>query len=202
MRASLVPSIRLLLSLPLAHALARTLASPRHPPQQRPVAFAFPASTPVTREALDLCEMRAEEARRAAQKASSDLYAAMAELKQTESPLLNAQQEAKRAAAVVGSAMAALADAQAHFDQEMSRFGSPEVANREAVAAKKDVGESMAKITAASSQAKAHLETCREAWESADAVYKATTVKAAALLDAAAQVGLRGDVRDFFSLPT
>lgn len=133
--------------------------------------------------------MRAEEARRAAQRASSDLYAAMAELKQTEIPLLNAQQETKRAAAVAESAMASLAEAQAHFDQEMSRLGSPEVANKEAAAAKKDVGESMAEITAASSQAKAHLETCREAWESADDVFKATAVKAAASLDAAAQVG-------------
>ena len=142
-----------------------------------------------TREALDELEARAEEARRAAQRASSDLYSAMSELKQTEVPLMNAQQEATRAAAVVESATAALAEAQAHFDQEASKFASPEEANREAVAAKKDFGESMAKITAASNQAKAHLETCTEAWKSADEVYIVAAEKAAALLQKAAEVG-------------
>lgn len=43
-----------------------TRLSPLPPsPAQTPVSFAISESTPATREALDLCELRAEEARRA-----------------------------------------------------------------------------------------------------------------------------------------
>lgn len=120
-------------------------------------------STPATRAGLELLGERAEEARRKAQRASSDLYAAMSQLKQTEGPLLNAQQEAKVAAAVLDSATSALQEAQANFEAPGLETPAREIANKKASAAKDDAGESMSKITAASNQAKAHLSTCREA---------------------------------------
>lgn len=153
---------------------------------------------PPTREALDLCELRAEGARKAHQQASSELYSAMADLKQTEGPLLNARQEAKHAASVLETAEEALNQAKLHYEEETMRMGSeaPEEVTREANAEKINAGDTMSRITAASNQAKAHLERAREAFDSAEAARKEAAESAAIALVAAAGAADKMDVAD------
>ena len=146
------------------------------------VLFGAPSKpTPPTREDLERAEARANEARATAERASRDLYDAMALWKQTEAPLMDAEDRARVARQTVEDTLQNLNRAERARAKALDAHRDPSVANADAVAAKRSAADAMTRASASVRDAQASLDAARERLD--DARRRATNAAVAAADD-------------------